>query len=284
MADSSNNPALSHTDFRGAGFIPCAFLFLPAVRRIRIIYRLIFFAVYTARIVAEVYWRRVILRSDMLRVMSVRRRWARRVLSGVGVRVETAGTPPDEPCLILANHRSYLDPILLLRDVFAFPVAKAELAGWPLIGKGAKWAGILYVQRERGGSRVSTLKALADVIQQQGFSVILFPEGTTSDLPGMLPFKKGSLRTATKWQLPVAPVAICFDDPRDYWVGEVSFLEHAWQRFQDREIRVRVCYGPLMRHDDPEILEANVRQWIETQLTEASVRETMDIPTQNQPL
>lgn len=230
------------------------------------------------------YWRRVILRSDMRRVMAVRRRWARRVLNGVGVRVETAGTPPDEPCLILANHRSYLDPILLLRDVFAFPVAKAELAGWPLIGKGAKWAGILYVQRERGGSRVSTLKALADVIQQQGFSVILFPEGTTSDLPGMLPFKKGSLRTATKWSLPVAPVAICFDDPRDYWVGEASFLEHAWQRFQDREIRVRVCYGPLMRHDDPEILEANVRQWIGTQLTAASKREIMDISTQTQPL
>lgn len=250
------------------------------MRRIRIIYRLIFFALYTARIVAEVYWRRVILRSDLNRVMAVRRRWAQRVLSGVGVRVETAGTPPDEPCLFLANHRSYLDPILLLRDVYAFPVAKAELARWPLIGKGAKWAGILYVQRERGGSRVSTLKALADVIQEQGFSVILFPEGTTSGVPGMLPFKKGSLRTATKWSLPVAPVAICFDDPRDYWVGEASFLQHAWQRFQDREIHVRVCYGPLMRYDDPEALETAVRQWIETQLAATRPLATVAISTQ----
>lgn len=254
------------------------------MRRIRIIYRLIFFAVYTARIVAEVYWRRVVLRSDLNRVMAVRRRWARRVLSGVGVRVETAGTPPDEPCLLLANHRSYLDPILLLRDVFAFPVAKAELASWPLIGKGAKWAGILYVQRERGGSRVSTLKALADVIQQQAFSVILFPEGTTSGVPGMLPFKKGSLRTATKWSLPVAPVAICFDDPRDYWVGEASFLQHAWQRFQDREIRVRVCYGPILRHDDPEALETAVRRWIESQLATAPLPVTVAGSAQTQPL
>lgn len=236
------------------------------MRRIRVIYRLFFFALYTARIVAEVGWRRVVLRSDLGRVMAVRRRWARLVLSGVGVCVETEGAPPAEPCLILANHRSYLDPILMLRDVYAFPVAKAELAGWPVIGKGAQWAGILYVQRERGASRVSTLKALADVIQQQGFSVILFPEGTTSGLPGMLPFKKGSLRTATKWSLPVVPAAICFEDPRDYWVGEESFLRHAWRRFQEREIRVKVCYGPLMRHDDPEVLEAEVRRWIEARL------------------
>lgn len=238
------------------------------MRRIRIIYRLIYFALYTARIVAEVYWRRVILKSDMQSVMAVRRRWAKRVLHGVGVRVETTGTPPDFPCLILANHRSYLDPILLLRDVYAYPVAKAELADWPLIGKGARWAGIVYVQREHGASRVSTLKAIADVIQQQHFSVILFPEGTTSDLQGMLPFKKGALRTATKWALPVVPVAICFEDPRDFWVGEDSFLAHAWQRFQVPEIRVRICYGPPAVYEDSDALEANIRQWIEAHLSE----------------
>lgn len=199
--------------------------------------------------------------------MAVRQRWARRVLHGVGVRVETTGTPPDFPCLILANHRSYLDPILLLRDVYAYPVAKAELADWPLIGKGARWAGIVYVQREHGASRVSTLKAIADVIQQQHFSVILFPEGTTSDLPGMLPFKKGALRTATKWALPVVPVAICFEDPLDFWVGASSFLAHASQRFQVPEIRVRICYGQPAVYTDSDALENDVRQWIEAHLS-----------------
>jgi 1-acyl-sn-glycerol-3-phosphate acyltransferase len=238
---------------------------------------MIYFAVYTARIVAEVYWRRVILKSDMQNVMAVRRRWAQRVLYGVGVRVETFGAPPDFPCLVLSNHRSYLDPILLLRDMYAYPVAKAELANWPLIGKGARWAGILYVQRDRGASRVSTLKAIADVIQEQGFSVILFPEGTTSGLPGMLPFKKGALRTATKWDLPVVPVAICFEDPRDYWVGDASFLGHAAQRFKDREIRVRVCYGPAKTYQDSDLLEAEVRQWIEKQLSDNAPPQTLNL-------
>ncbi len=199
-------------------------------------------------------------------VMTTRRRWARRVLDGVGVRVTSSGTPPDFPCLILANHRSYLDPILLLREVFAYPVAKAELADWPVIGKGARWAGILYVQRERSGSRVSALRAIADVILQQGFPVLLFPEGTTSDLPGMLPFKKGAFRTAAKWELPVVPVAILFDNPEDYWVGSDSFLQHAWKRFQESRTSVHLMYGPVFHPPETADIEADVRAWIETQL------------------
>ncbi len=236
------------------------------MRSIRVVFRLLFFSVYTARIVAEVYWRRVWLRSDMRRVMAVRRRWALRLLDGVGVRTSVEGTPPDFPCLLLANHRSYLDPILLLRNVDGYPVAKAELASWPLIGKGAAWAGILYVQRERGESRAGTLKAIADTLQDQGIPVILFPEGTTSDLPGMLPFKKGAFRMAANLNVPVVPVAICFEDKRDFWVGNASFFQHAWDRFQERRIHVRVCYGPPLQSTDSQTLETEVRRWIEEQL------------------
>lgn len=236
------------------------------MRIVLVVYRLLFSVAYTARIVAEVYWRRVWLRSETARVMAVRQRWAVRLLHGVGIRTTVEGTPPDFPCIFMANHRSYLDPILLLRDVFAYPVAKAELADWPLIGKGARWAGILYVQREHGNSRVSILKAIADVVLEEGFSVILFPEGTTSGLPGMLPFKKGGFRAAAKWGVPVVPVAICFEDERDFWIGKATFGQHAWQRFQERNIRVRICYGPVLRHDDGDVLEQEVRQWIETKL------------------
>lgn len=184
--------------------------------------------------------------------------------------VTEEGEPPDFPCLLLANHRSYLDPILMLRNVDAFPVAKAELANWPLIGKGARWAGILYVQRNQGASRMSTLKAIADTVLVRQFSVILFPEGTTSNLPGMLPFKSGGIKTAIKYNLPVVPVALCFSDKRDFWVGEIGFLEHAWQRFQEKTIAVRVVYGPKMELADSEKLEQDVRNWIETELLKSS--------------
>ncbi|MFN0015237.1 MAG: lysophospholipid acyltransferase family protein [Saprospiraceae bacterium] len=233
------------------------------MRYLRVIWRLLFFVAYTARIVAEVYWRRVCLRQDTARIMAVRQRWAVRLLYGMGIRISVEGSPPAVPCILMSNHRSYLDPIILLRDVYAYPVAKAELADWPLIGKGARWAGILYVQREASNSRVTILKAVADVVLGEGFSVILFPEGTTSDLDGILPFKKGAFRAAARWSIPVAPVALHFEDKRDFWVGDATFGGHAWERFQEPTIRVRVSYGPLLRNDDGEALELAVREWIE---------------------
>lgn len=247
------------------------------MKHLRVTYRLFFFALYTARIVLEVFWRRVLLGQDLRRVMAVRRRWAIRVLSGVGVRVTVEGAPPDHPCLLLANHRSYLDPIVLLRDAYAFPVAKAELASWPLIGKGAHWAGILYLKRNQNGSRISILKAIADIIREDGFSVILFPEGTTSGLPGMLPLNRGAFKAAAKWDLPVVPVALVFADPQDFWVGELSFLQHAWKRFREKEIRLRVMYGPVLRHTDSAWLEQETRHWIEAQLTAAQNTTTADV-------
>lgn len=236
------------------------------MRYLLVLYRFLFFFIYTARIVAEVYWRCVWRRSDLRRVMAVRRRWANKVLNGVGVRVSVEGAPPEFPCLYLANHRSYLDPILLLRQLYAFPVAKAEFAGWPVIGKGAHWSGILFVRRERDGSRVSALRGIADTVIQRDFSVILFPEGTTSGLPGMLPLKKGAFRTASKWSLPIVPVAICFEDEQDFWVGNITFARHAWKRFQCPEIKVRICYGPVLTGNDSDALEQETRKWIEQKL------------------
>lgn len=233
---------------------------------LRIAWRFLFFVFYTAAIVVEIYLRRLFFGAGLPARMQVRRRWARRLLRGLGVRVQIEGRPPVEPCLIVCNHRSYLDPILLLCALDAFPVAKSELASWPLLGGGAKLAGILYLERENAHSRAAMLHLIAKTIQG-GFPVILFPEGTTSGLPaGTLPFKKGAFQLAAKNRLPVAPVALCFAEKGDFWVGEETFLRHAFRRFQQKTIRVKVCYGPVLRDDDTAILQEKSRQWIENQL------------------
>lgn len=236
------------------------------VRFVRILYRFLFFSAYTTFVAIRMYIFRRWWGADMSRLMEMRRRWARRLLATTGVKVSVYGEAPAFPCLLLANHRSYLDPILVLRDVHAFPVAKAELARWPVIGRGARQAGIIYLQRGRASSGAAALKAIADVILQEGFSVILFPEGTTSAHNGVLPMKKGAFRAAVRWNLPVVPVAICFFRADDFWVGSESFLRHAWRRFQEKEIAVRVCYGPALYCSDEEALEQRVRTWIEEQI------------------
>ncbi len=197
--------------------------------------------------------------------MRVRRRWARRLLYGVGVRLEITGTPPDFAALLVANHRSYLDPIFMLCDLDALPVAKAEVANWPVLGKGAAMAGILYLQRDHSGSRAQTLRQIEDKIVE-GYSVILFPEGTTSSLPGTLPFKKGAFQLAAKSGLPVVPVALCFADERDFWVEKETFLAHAGRRFREKTINIKVCYGPAFYNEDKDVLIEQTKAWIDDQL------------------
>ncbi len=235
------------------------------MKNLRLAWRLFFFIFYTAAIVVEIWLRKNIFSANMRVAMRVRRRWARNLLKGVGVRLENEGVAPDFPCLVVSNHRSYLDPILMLTEVDGYPVAKAELANWPLIGKGAKLAGILYLRREHSGSRVNTLRLMEEKVRE-GFSVIIFPEGTTSGLPGALPFKKGVFQIAAKTNIPIVPVALIFADKKDFWLGKQTFLSHAGRRFREKEIVVKVCYGPVLQDNGPEDLLAQARNWIETRL------------------
>lgn len=235
------------------------------MKPIRITARLLFFIGYTFLIVAEIWLKNKIKGQDIHRSMRIRKRWARNLLSGVGISIETFGTVPDYPCLIVSNHRSYIDPILLLRDIAGYPVAKAELANWPLIGKGAKMAGILYLKREVAGSRSGTLRQMLERIEA-GFSVIIYPEGTTSGLPGTLPFKKGGFKLAANAQIPVVPVALVFADPADYWIGKETFLGHARRRFGVKNTQVQLHYGNPMLHADPEVLLKTAQAWINTVL------------------
>ncbi len=235
------------------------------MKNLRLAWRLCFAVVYTTLIVLEIWLRTVVGRADLRAAMQVRRRWARHLLYALGIRLDIVGLPPDFPALVVANHRSYLDPILMLGDLDALPVAKAEVASWPILGKGAALAGILYLRREHSGSRAQILRQIEAKILE-GFSVILFPEGTTSALSGTLPFKKGAFQVAAKGGLPVVPVALCFADERDYWLGTEGFFSHAARRFRIKTSSIRLCYGPAFLHADADVLSSDVRTWINAQL------------------
>jgi 1-acyl-sn-glycerol-3-phosphate acyltransferase len=234
-------------------------------KKIRLAARFLFFLSYTGGIVAEVTLRSKVLGQSVRQIMPVRRRWARYLLHYTGVRIRLEGEIPRYCCLIVSNHRAHLDPLLILRDVDAYPVAKAEIANWPLIGAGGRMAGMLFVQRDDPGSRVATVRAIAKVLKS-GYPLVIFPEGDTSALDGTLPFKRAVFELAARMQVPVVPVALCFADERDCWVGQESFLSHAARRFSEKEMPVTVCYGPPIRHTDAGILMQSARQWIDDTL------------------
>lgn len=122
--------------------------------------------------------------------------WPRRFLAlatrAIGVRVEIAGQPHDGDMFLLANHVSWIDILVLGGATGAAFVAHDGIARWPVVGWLAAQNNTLFVARERRGALSHQLDALRAAMQGHQ-PVALFPEGTTSDGNGLLPFKPSLL-------------------------------------------------------------------------------------------
>ena len=218
------------------------------MKTLRAIYRLLFFAVWTIIKSNQIVLANLLFGTDMRRALRIRRSWARRLLPHLGIRMHVKGTPPDFPCILAANHRSYLDPAVLAHDILGYGVAKAEVAGWPVIGWGARVAGVIFLQREDPASHKMALEGIAEKIRE-GFPVIVFVEGTTHTHPTTIDFKPGSFKLAAGEGFAIVPAAIECRSPEDYWVGSDTFLPHLLRRLAVREKHTYVHYGPAIRGD-----------------------------------
>lgn len=203
----------------------------------------------------------------MAYALSNRKKWARKVNQMLGVNIEVASLPPptDQPVIYISNHRSYFDPIATLCFIKAFPIAKAEVSAWPLVGFAARSTGILFVKRESRKSRAQTLGELSGKIRE-GFSILIYPEGTTSDQPGTKAFRKGAFRVAAAEGIPIIPVAVEYRDPKDYWINDDTFVDHFFRRFGLWRKEIRMAFGPILTGTvDTELME-RTRSWINVQL------------------
>lgn len=235
------------------------------MKTLRAIYRLFFFAAYTILKSNQIVFANLFFGTDTQRTMRIRRSWVRGLLPPLGVRMHVEGAPPDFPCILAANHRSYLDPILLMHDVLGYGVSKAEVAKWPIIGWGAQVAGVLFLKRESHESRRTTLSSIGEKIRE-GFPVILFVEGTTHTHPTTIDFKPGAFKLAANEGFTIVPAAIEFRSPEDYWVGNDTFLPHLWKRLAVKKKDAHVRYGPAIRGDDWQDLLTKTKSWIDAEL------------------
>ena len=130
------------------------------------------------------------------------------VLIGSPIRVEGAGNLSDEPCVVVANHASYLDGILRqpCRRKFTFLI-KAEMTSVPLAGFILKRIGSAFVKRGETSHRLRTGRRLLKGAMQ-GESLAFFPEGTFDGTPGLKPFRPGAFAAAWRAGLPVVPIVI----------------------------------------------------------------------------
>jgi fatty-acyl-CoA synthase len=164
-------------------------------------------------------------------------------LGGCRPHVEGLGSiVPGKPAVVVANHASFLDVVVLLAvlppDVrFA---AKARLTRYPILGTVIVKSE--HVRVQRGSS--AAVDELNEVLRS-GDSLFVFPEGTFVRARGVMPFRLGAFRVAVDGRWPVVPVALA--GTRRMWPDETWLL---------RPGQVNVRIGPR--------LEPSVSGWPET--------------------
>src|SRR5438477_74301 len=128
--------------------------------------------------------------------------WSARMLRLLGVTLRPVGAPQLTATLLVANHISWLD-ILAINAVHpARFVSKADVRAWPLLGWLIECAGTLFIERERKRDALRVVHQVAQALQS-GDTIAVFPEGTTSDGQGLLPFHANLLQAAIATASPV---------------------------------------------------------------------------------
>jgi 1-acyl-sn-glycerol-3-phosphate acyltransferase len=139
------------------------------------------------------------------------RRAARLFLAAIGSPVRVAGSAiePHYPCVVVANHSSYLDGIILTAALpagFTYLI-KYEMSRMPIAGFLLRRLGSAFVDRDDRHDRHRTARTLY-ALATRGSALGFFPEGTFDEAPGLKAFHLGAFSAAARAKLPVVPVVI----------------------------------------------------------------------------
>ncbi len=195
---------------------------------------------------------------------ALRRSWVRLASNVLGIQFEVSGEPYDQAALYVSNHRSFSDPLISTMFIDTYVIAKAEVAGYPLINKGAEMTGVLYVKREDKNSRSAARQALVDTILA-GNNVMVYPEGTVSKNKEVIPYKHGTFKEAGIHNIPVVPIAIEYKDEVDLW-PQGSFVKQFYRQFKKGNTYVKMTIGPVFQNSDGAALRTEVEAWTNKEL------------------
>jgi 1-acyl-sn-glycerol-3-phosphate acyltransferase len=215
-------------------------------------------------------WQESAVRFGLRRRKSFPHRYHRFLCSLFGIRVTVRGRPiQSRGVLMLANHTSYFDIIVLSAAARVSFIAKHEVAKWPLFGTLARLQETVFIAREK---RSQTVEA-RDLIRErllEGDALVLFPEGTSDDGNDVLPFKSALLGAAEAElgkdaenrarHVPVQPVSVSYVGlyglpmardmrPLVAWYGDMELVPHLWEAVKQGPFEAVVEFHPPLSID-----------------------------------
>jgi lyso-ornithine lipid O-acyltransferase len=178
-------------------------------------------------------------------------RATRRTLRFLQVEPQASGPIPSRG-LLISNHLSYLDILVLSSITPAVFVSKHDVKYWPVFGQFAVLGGTVFVDRRRRFQVGHVNDEITNALNQ-GALVVLFPEGTSTNGQTLLPFRSPLLQPATNpaWPLAVGWIHYEIDDGDAsnevcYW-GDHTFFPHMLNLLSKRRVRATVHFGEFSR-------------------------------------
>jgi len=167
------------------------------------------------------------------------------------IEIETQGAFPSRG-LLVANHLSYLDILVLSALSPCAFVAKKEVRSWPLFGLMAQMSGTVFVDRSRSSDAHRANSEMTEALAE-GIVVVLFPEGTSSDGSSVLPFRPALFEAAVSSGEYVSSAHISYALDQGsvasdicYW-GEMTFFPHLVKLLSKSKVVARVNFAADVR-------------------------------------
>ena len=178
--------------------------------------------------------------------------WSLKFLALWGIHLRVIGQPVlAGPALIVANHISWLDILVIHAARYCRFVSKSDIRDWPLVGALATGSGTLYIER---ASRKDALRMVRDMAEamKDGDVLAVFPEGTTSDGRELLPFHANLIQSAIAADAPVQPMSLKFVDARTgeltlapCYIGDDTLVASVWRTLTAPPITAVVSFGAV---------------------------------------
>ena len=170
-------------------------------------------------------------------------RWVEDLTYSMNTRLTVTGEVMAEPGLFVSNHISWLDTIILSHIQPISFIARHDLEHWPLLGTFTKRMQSVYIDRRNKFHAYRSIPAIEQRLNE-GRSVHVFPEATTSDGKGLLPFYPMFYEAAVRTNKRVQAVAIRYLDEHGQWLPDPAFIdEDSFLDTLERILKVKRGYA-----------------------------------------
>lgn len=179
--------------------------------------------------------------------------WSKKLLSILDIGLIIKGQMPAklDNTLIVSNHISWLDILIIFTVIRPKFVAKKEIAKWFIIGQLTKAGDTIFIDRNNKKDIMQVNRQLSSELSS-GNCIAVFPEGTTSKGESLLPFKASLFEPIYQSKGKILPITIQYKDcdgkitSRPSFAGEVSLLTSIWRVLSCYQLTVTITFHELL--------------------------------------